>query len=78
MEKVFVEVIDALLELNHGRSAGRKRARSRVVGYLIDDGLLSAYVGKCAAQGGHSREVNARCAYEGVRHFHGSRNIYDG
>jgi len=44
---------------------GKKRARNRVKDYLIDNGLLSACVGKCAAQGGH-REVNMRCAYEGV------------
>lgn len=43
-------------------------------GYLINEGLLSTYVGKCAAQGGH-REVTAPCAYEGVRHFHGSRKF---
>jgi len=36
-----------------------------VEGYLINEGLLSTYVGKCAAQGGH-REVNAPCAYEGA------------
>jgi len=53
-----------------------KRARTRAKGYLIDDGLLSACVGKCAAQGVHG-EVNMRCAYEGVQHLHGSRNIYE-
>jgi len=50
VEKVFVEEIDGLLELDLRE---KKRARSRVEVYLIDDGLLSACVGKCAAQGVH-------------------------
>jgi len=73
VEKVFVEEIDALLELDPRE---KKRARSRVEVYLIDDGLLSACVGKCAAQGVHGGG-NMRCAYEGVQHLHGSRNIYE-
>lgn len=40
-ERVFVEVIDALLELDHGWSLREKRrARHRAEGYLIEDGRL--------------------------------------
>ena len=40
-EKVFVEVIDALLELDHGTSLWEKRrARHRAEGYLVEDGWL--------------------------------------
>ena len=40
-EKVFVEVIDALLELDHGMSLQEKRrARHRAEGYLVEDGRL--------------------------------------
>ena len=40
-ERVFVEVIDTLLELDHGWSLREKRrVRHRVEGYLIEDGWL--------------------------------------
>ena len=40
-ERVFVGVIDALLELDHGRSLREKRrARHKAEGYLIEDGQL--------------------------------------
>jgi len=40
-ERIFVEVIDALLELDNGRSLREKRrARHRAEGYLIEDGRL--------------------------------------
>ena len=40
-EKIFLEVIDALLELDYGQSLREKRrARHRAEGYLIEDGQL--------------------------------------
>ncbi|KIM35492.1 hypothetical protein M413DRAFT_35841, partial [Hebeloma cylindrosporum] len=40
-EKVFVEVIDALLELDQGTSLReKKRARHRAEGYLVENGKL--------------------------------------
>jgi transposase InsO family protein len=40
-EKIFLEVIDALLELDYGQSLREKRrARHRAEGYLIEDGRL--------------------------------------
>jgi hypothetical protein len=40
-EKVFIEVIDSILELDHGQSLRvRKRARHKARGYMIDNGRL--------------------------------------
>ncbi|KDR76764.1 hypothetical protein GALMADRAFT_50451, partial [Galerina marginata CBS 339.88] len=40
-ERMFVEVIDALLERDHGKGLREKRrARHRAKGYLIEDGRL--------------------------------------
>jgi hypothetical protein len=40
-EKVFLEVIDAILELDHGESLRvRKRAKHKAKGYMIDEGKL--------------------------------------
>ncbi|GLB38087.1 putative retrotransposable element Tf2 155 kDa protein type 1-like [Lyophyllum shimeji] len=40
-EKIFLEVIDSLLELDQGRSLReRKKARHRAQGYMIEDGKL--------------------------------------
>jgi hypothetical protein len=40
-ERVFIEVIDSMLELDHGKSLRvRKRAKHKAKGYMIDDGKL--------------------------------------
>jgi hypothetical protein len=40
-EKVFIEIIDSLLELDHGRSLKvQKRAKHKAKGYMIDGGRL--------------------------------------
>lgn len=40
-EKVFIEVIDSLLELDHGSSLKvQKRARHKAKGYMIEEGWL--------------------------------------
>ena len=40
-EKVFIEVIDSILELDHGKSLRvRKRAKHKAKGYMIEDGKL--------------------------------------
>lgn len=40
-EHIFLEVVEALLELDHGKSLReRKRARHRANGYMIEDGRL--------------------------------------
>jgi hypothetical protein len=40
-EKVFIEVIDSILELDHGKSLrAQKRAKHKAEGYMIEDGRL--------------------------------------
>ena len=40
-ERVFIEIIDSLLELDHGKSLKvRKRAKHKAKGYMIDNGQL--------------------------------------
>jgi hypothetical protein len=40
-EKVFIEIVDSLLELDHGKSLKvRKRAKHKAKGYMIDNGRL--------------------------------------